>query len=75
MARHDYVKIKSEIGGKLIEDQVTVDQAGGKVEVEWDKKQPLVYVKLLGRTGKTKRTFTFAVSAVRSLEVLNSDDE
>ncbi len=75
MARNDYVKIKSEIGGKLVEDEVKVAQAGGKIEVEWDKKQPLVEVRLLGRTGKVKRAYTFAVSAVRSLEVLNSDDE
>jgi hypothetical protein len=75
MARHDFVKIKSEIGGSLIEDLVIVDQAGGKIEVEWDKKQPLVHVHLLGRTGKVKRAYTFAVSAVRSLEVLNSDDD
>lgn len=75
MARGDYVRIKSEIGGVLEKDQVTVDQAGGKIEVEWDKKQPLVHVRLLGRTGKIKRTFSYAVSAVRSLEVLNSDDE
>ena len=75
MARGDFVKIKSEIGGSLQSDLVMVEQAGGKIEVDWDKKAPLVHVNLLGRTGKVKRAYTFAVSAVRSLEVLNSDEE
>ncbi len=54
-----------------------VTQAGGKIEVDWYSKSKLnlVEVVLLGRTGKRKRVFSYANHAVRSLEVLNSDDE
>jgi len=75
VAKGDYVKIKSEIGGKLEIDEVVVKGSGGTIEVEWDKKMPLVVVQLKGRTGKIKQSFTYAVSAVRSLEVVDSNEE
>lgn len=73
MAKGDWVHVKSEIGGALIEDAVTVTQNGGKIEVEWDKKQPLLYVKLLNRAGDPTVQHTFATTAVRSITEKRSD--
>lgn len=75
MAKGDYVIVKSEIGGKIETDKIQVTGAGGSVEVEWDKKAPLVYIRVLGRTGKTRRALTFAVGAIRSLEEVRRDDD
>ena len=73
MAKGDWVKVKSEIGGKLEEDQLMVTGAGGNVETDWKKDQ--LIVKILGRTGKTRRSVTYALSAVRSVEEVRRDDE
>lgn len=75
MAKGDYVIVKSEIGGLLVTEEVKVTGAGGSVEVEWDKKAPLVTIRVLGRTGKTRRALTFATSAIRSLEEVRRDDD
>ena len=74
MAKGDYALVKSEIGGQLMTDTIMVTGAGGKLEIEWDKKAPLLHLRILGRTGKTNKSFTFAVSAVRSLEVVDSEE-
>lgn len=75
MAKGDWVKVKSEIGGKLEVDDLQVSGAGGNIEVDWADatKKGLVYVRLLGRTGKAKRAVTFALSAIRSVEEFHRD--
>lgn len=74
MARGDYAKIKSEIGGVLSEDVVRVTTAGGRLAVDLPKRDaPWLSVQLLGRTGKTNRSYTYALSAVRSIEVFEKD--
>ncbi len=75
MARGDYVRVKSEIGGQLVMDEVVVATAGGNVEVEFDKKNPLVHVRVLGRTGKTRQAIAYALSAIRSIEEVHRDAE
>lgn len=75
MAKGDYVKIKSEIGGQLQEDEVQVTGAGGSVETDWDVKKNLLVVRVLGRTGKTRRSISYATSAVRSIEEVRRDEE
>lgn len=73
MSKGDKVVVKSEIGGKLQEDTITVIGAGGTLETVWKKDQ--VVVKLLGRTGKTRQSITYALAAVRSVEEVRRDDE
>lgn len=73
MAKGDYVKVKSEIGGKLETDDLVVTGAGGTVEVAWAKER--LEVKVLGRTGKTRKSVTFALSAVRSVEEVRRDED
>ena len=73
MAKGDYVKVKSEIGGQLQEDELVVTGAGGTVEVDTKKDQ--LVVKILGRTGKTRKSVTYALSAVRSYEEVRRDEE
>lgn len=73
MAKGDYVIVKSEIGGKLERDELTVTGAGGEVETDWKKDQ--LIVKVLGRTGKTRKSVTFALAAVRSVEEVRRDDD
>ena len=74
MAKGDYVKVTSEIATKLQTDTVAAG-SGGKVEVDWtDRSKGFVTVRQLGRTGKTQRSFTYALVAVRSLEVRISDE-
>ncbi len=75
MSKGDYVKVRSEIGGKLELTEVKVTQNGGKIEVDWGDavKKALVYVRLLNRAGNPTVQHTFAVSAVRHIEELISD--
>ena len=73
MAKGDNVLVKSDIGGKLESDHLIVTGAGGTVETEW--KKDLLIVKILGRTGKTRRSVTYAMSAVRSVEEVRRDDD
>lgn len=73
MAKGDHVTVKSEIGGQLVEDRVEVISNGGKIDVEWDKKQPLLFVRLLNRAGDPTVMHTFATSAVRSVSEKRSD--
>lgn len=74
MAKGDYVNVSSEIAGKLQTDKVLAG-SGGKVEVDWgERSKGFVTVRQLGRTGKTQREFTYALVAVRSLEVRQSDE-
>jgi hypothetical protein len=73
MAKGDVVTVKSEIGGKLETAEIKVTGAGGSVETEWKKDQ--LIVKVLGRTGKTRRSVTYALSAVRSVEEVRRDED
>lgn len=73
MAKGDYVTVKSEIGGKLNEDEIKVTGAGGQIEVEM--KKDWLNVKVLGRTGKTRTQFMYALSAVRSFQEVRRDEE
>ncbi|HEX5016484.1 MAG TPA: hypothetical protein VFX15_02730 [Actinomycetes bacterium] len=76
MAKGDYVKIRSEIGGQLTEDRVDVVQDGGQIEVDWSERaKGMIHVKLMGRTGKLKQRFTYALIAVRSIESKVEEDE
>lgn len=76
MAKNDYVKIKSEIGGVLVEDRVDVTQDGGLIEIDESKRNKgSIDVLLKGRTGKVKQRFTFALIAVRVIESKISEDE
>jgi hypothetical protein len=73
MAKGDNVTVKSEIGGKLEKDDLKVTGAGGQIEVEWKKDQ--LIVQILGRTGKIRSKYTYALSAVRSVQEVRRDDE
>lgn len=73
MAKNDWVKVKSEIGGKLEENHLIVTGAGGTIETIWAKER--LTVRILGRTGKTRQSVTFALSAVRSVEEVRRDDD
>ena len=75
MAKGDKVTVKSEIGGQLQMDEVLVTGAGGSVETDWNKKDGLLVIKLLGRTGKVKQSVSFALSAVRSVTEVRRDDD
>jgi hypothetical protein len=75
VAKGDFVKVKSEIGGVLQTDELKVTGAGGSVEAEWDRKNQLLVVKVLGRTGKTRQAVSFALSAVRSVQEVRRDDD
>lgn len=73
MAKGDYVKVRTEIGGKLETDEIRVTGAGGNVEVEFPKNSPFLEVSITGRTGKVKQAFRYALSAVRSVEEFHRD--
>jgi hypothetical protein len=73
MAKGDWVKVKSEIGGQLIEDTVAVTQNGGKIEVDWDKRTNLLVVRLLNRVGDPTVVNSYAVGAFRSMSEKRSD--
>jgi hypothetical protein len=75
MAKGDYVKVKSEIGGQLVVDELKVVGAGGSVETDWDRKNQLLAVSILGRTGKTRKLVSYALSAVRSVEEVRRDED
>lgn len=74
MSKGDYIKVKSEIGGKLETAEVTVKQNGGKVESEWDLKKNLLHVRLLNRAGNPTIAHSFAIMAVRHVEESVSDE-
>lgn len=68
MAKHDYVAIKSEIGGKLDETKVIVKAAGGSLEVKRERTGEVI-VTVLNRNEKpTGERYTFLPGAVRSIE-------
>ena len=73
MAKNDWIRVKSEIGGGLQSDHLVVEGAGGSIETDWKKDQ--LIVRILGRTGKTRRSVTYALSAVRSVEVVKRDND
>lgn len=74
MAKGDWVKIKTEIGGQLVQDEVTVSQNGGKIEVEWDSgRQKLLVVRLLNRMGDPTVVHSYVMIAVRSVTEKRSD--
>ncbi len=74
MAKNDYVIVKSEIGGKLVEDRIDVKQAGGSLEVKTDREG--TRVTLLNRNDRpTGRQFTYFPGSVRSIESNLSSDE
>lgn len=73
MAKGDWVSVKTEIGGQLVEDRVSVTQNGGKIDVEWERKSSLLLVRLLNRAGDPTVVHSFAVSAVRSVTEKRSD--
>lgn len=83
MSKGDWAKVKSEIGGQLVVDEIKVLGAGGTLEIEYpeaDKKGlapilSMVTIKVLGRTGKVRSEIAFATSALRSVEVVRRDDE
>jgi hypothetical protein len=74
MAKGDWVKVKTEIGGQLVEDKVEVTQNGGKIDVEWDSgRQKLLVVRLLNRVGEPTVMHSYATSAVRSVTEKRAD--
>jgi hypothetical protein len=75
MAKGDYVKVKSEIGGALHTDEVKVTGAGGTIETDWNTKLGLLIVTVFGRTAKVRVRHSYATSAVRSVEERRRDEE
>ncbi len=73
MSKGDWVKVKTEIGGSLVEDQVTVEQNGGKIDVEWDHRKSLLVVRLLNRAGDPTVVHSYATMAVRSVSEKRAD--
>jgi hypothetical protein len=74
MAKGDWVRIKTEIGGALVQDEVKVEQNGGKIEVEWENgRMKLLVVRLLNRVGDPTVVHSYAPSAVRSVTEKRSD--
>lgn len=74
MSKGDFVTVKSEIGGKLESDTVTVTSNGGKVEADWDRKTNYLVVRLLNRAGDPVEEYQYAASAVRSIRKKVKDE-
>lgn len=75
MAKNDYAKIKSEIGSQLVESEIKVTGAGGRLEIVWPTSTArFLKISVLGRTGKINVQHAFALEAVRSVEYVTSDE-
>jgi hypothetical protein len=74
MSKGDYVAIRLEVGGKLVDEKIEVKRQGGTVDVEWVDKKGLVVVTVAGRTGKAAEKFSINTAALRSLQEVRRDD-
>lgn len=68
MAKGDYVKVKLEIGGQLVEEKVEVTQQGFTLATDRRPRDNVLNVELLNQKGRPVTVFAFAISAVRSVE-------
>jgi len=78
MAKGDFVKVKYQVDQAIVEDTFTAETAGSTVELEEPKAKdavPMFSVRVLGRTGKVRRSIRLAAAAVRSIEEVRRDDE
>lgn len=68
MAKGDYILVKQEIGGQLVEDRITVEHNGGALDIIRDKRDGTLEVEVLNKNGRpTGRKHTFVGASIRSI--------